>query len=761
MLFQISLTRVFSFVSWHHLGFMVISVALLGFAVSGVALQLWPGLGTPATSRASAWASAAGLGMVAALWLVARLPFDPTHLGDSPGQVVLLVVVYGALVIPFAAAGLVVITLLRGYAASVGSLYASDLVGAGAGSLVAIWGLGALGAPGVVLLSAAAAFASAALLVETRNRRWSLVGAAALTFALAGSGAGWVRLLPTDSKAMVSALDSERFPGAEIAWTGWNAISRVDVIEGSGLVTWSVNPAAPVLPGPQSLILIDGDAGTPILHRTGAAEELGFLDWTLSSVAPQAFRPQRVLVIGSGGGIDVATALRHGAERIDAGEVNPLIAGLVRGGRYAALGGDLFADPRVALHVDDGRSFVRRSAERYDLVQLSLIDTWAASMSGAYSLSEGYLYTVEAFQDYVQHLTPDGVLSMTRWLATPPREALRVCAVASAALEDLGVADPAACVVVLQCANMANTLVKRTPFTRQELERLQGVAAARGLGFVHLPGALADNDLSRFFAADDRAGYLAAYSHQVTPTRDDSPFFFQFSRWSDLLAFDQAWSTGNSSGRVLLLLVLAQAGALSLVLLVLPLWARRRGGQRPSTPWRALAYFAGLGLGFMLLEVSLMQRYTLFLGSPTYAFALVLATLLVGAGVGSALSSRLQRRAPLVFGGLVVLVLCHAWIVPHLLGAALEQGALTRAALSAVTIFPLGVLLGVPFPLAMARLSAREDSVVGWAWAANGCTSVVGPVLAVLLAIDVGFTAVHVAAALVYAGVFLALPAAE
>lgn len=752
MLFQVGLTRVFSYLTWHHLGFMVISVALLGFAVSGVLLQVVPALGDADRRTPGRAALAAALSMVAVVAALAPLAFDPTRLGE-PGQLAQLLLVYGLLVTPFAAAGLAIVCLLRQSAKAIGRLYAADLVGAGAGSLLAIPLLGWCGGDGLVAVAAGLCAAAGGLLGSPRPAaRWGQ-GALALALVLgAPAFSQWLALRPTSGKAIVSMLDGERFPQAELTFTGWNAISRVDVVERSARVSWSVNTDSPSPPPPQTLIVIDGDAATPVVHRQGRAGELDFLDYTLSSTAPQAFAPREVLVIGSGGGIDVLTALRNGAERLDAVEVNPVVAQLASEGRFASQGGEVFADPRVALHVEDGRSFVRRSRARYDLIQLSLIDTWAASMSGAYSLSEGYLYTQEAFVDYLTHLSEDGVLSMTRWLGTPPRESLRVSAVAAAALEQLGVTDPAACVAVVHYGNMANTLIKRRPFSAAELERLRGVAASRGFDFVHLPGHTADNDIARFFQAADPAAFLASYPFRVTPTRDDSPFFFQFTRWADLAELRRAWTDGNYSARLLLLLVLAQAGVLSGLLLAAPL----KGGA--AVPWRALLYFGGIGLGFMLLEVSLMQRYTLFLGNPTYAFALVLATLLIGAGVGSALQPRLEGRASWVFGGLAAAIVLHALVVPALLDRALLLGSAGRIALSVATLLPLGVLLGVPFPLALARLARGPERVVGWAWAANGCASVIGPVLAVLLAIDVGFTWVQLGAAVVYGLVFGVLP---
>lgn len=768
LVYEIALMRIFSFLIWHHFAFMVISVALLGFAVSGVALHLRPALGAPADVRAAEYAALFGLAAVVAVFLVTHLPFDPTRLAWERVQLLYLFCYYAALLVPFTLAGLAVLTLLRGYAAAVALLYASDLTGAGLGCFLVVGAMQPLGAEGLILFVAAAAVASATLLRwKSPNARRSMLPPLALTVVLGLLVPFAPHLLPIPpgpGKGLHGWLDPQFHRDARLAHSWWSPLARIDVVEDSGRVSWTSNPLIRLAQPAQVQIVIDGDAATPIVASNGDVGLLSFLDYTLSSAGLQLLRPERVLVIGSGGGVDVLTALRHGVRRIDAVEINPLVVDLVTG-PYAAWSGHLFTKPEVTLHLGEGRSYVRSASDHYDLIQLSLIDTWAASASGAYALAEGYLYTVEAFGDYLEHLTDGGAVTVTRWLDNPPRDPMRLCTIAQQALRGIGVERPEQHVVVLGQQTMANVLVKRSAWTASELDRLQQLAVARKFAVLYAPGLVSSGRFAAFFAARDPAAFISSYPYDVSPSTDESPFFFQFGRWRDAHPWGPAWREGpiGLSGRLVLLASLLQALLLSLVLLVAPLlWSGRRGPRPSGTPVvRVVAYFFLIGLCFMLLEIALMQRFTLFLGNPTYAIALVLAMLLLAAGLGSACSARLappSGRPWAMFLAVVGLTLFYAVCLPAILRAGLGLGLGARLVLGAAIVFPLGFALGIPFPAGIATLvRCRGSDLIGGAWAANGCASVLGPILAVLLAMDFGFAVVMALAASGYAAAYAVL----
>jgi hypothetical protein len=312
---------------------------------------------------------------------------------------------------------------------------------------------------------------------------------------------------------------------------------------------------------------------------------------------------------------------------------------------------------------------------------------------------------------------------------------------------------------------MGSILVQRSPYTDRQIGRVSEVAAERGFDILFTPGAHHEPEtvFGAYLNSPDRSAFMASYPFDVSPPTDDSPFFFQFGRWSDIRRLG-GWSDSPLalSGRLVLLTILAQESVLSLSLLAAPMWWRVRkghGNRQPNT-LNALSYFFLIGLSFMLLEITLMQRFILFLGHPVYALTFVLAVLLIGAGAGSFCADRFagDRRRPWpIFVAISCLSMIYAVALPGVFKAALSLHVSAKIGVGFALIFPLGFLLGMPFPAAISRLSRTgTTSQIGWAWAANGCASVIGPIIAVLLAIDFGFTMVMFAASVGYAGAYVA-----
>ncbi len=767
IVFEIALLRVFSFTIWHHFAFMVISVALLGFGISGTWLQLRPGAGRPLRGKSGAYALAFGVSAWIAVLIVPRIPFDPTASGELGRQLAFLGAYYLVLVVPFTFAGLAIVTLLQGFAREVNRLYAADLAGAGVGAALAVWSLGVVRAEGTLLLVIFLAAAGSLLLSWAEGTRRRSLAAAAILAVLALAALPWSETIlsipPGVSKGLTTwTLNPEQTPGAKYLFSRWNALARVDVVDNCNSPPWLINPERPS-PMPEQLhLVLDGDATTALIKFDGQLEKLAFLDTMLPAAAMQALHPERVLVIGAGGGVDVLAALRHGARHVDAVEINPIVADLAAH-RFRKEGGGIFQRDEVTLHVAEGRAFVRRSEDSYDAIQISLIDTWAATASGAYSLAEGYLYTVEAFADYLSHLDDDGVLVVSRWGWAPPREMLRLCTVADAALRRIGAKTPADHIVILGSGRFGSVIVKNTPFTKSELKALAEVSARNAFHPIYAPGLEAGGPFGEFLRSEDKAAFLASYVYDVSPVTDDRPFFFQFGRWQSLDLFGASWKASMLvlSGRLVLIAILLQALLLSLVLLAGPFaLAHIKGEAAPPGAPSAVVYFLGIGLAFMLVEIALMQRFTLFLGSPLHATALILGALLLAAGAGSALSPRLAplARSPwMAFAALIATIAAYTVLLPLIFGALLDLSLAGRTLVSILLVFPIGLVMGVPFPAAIARLEASGGgSLIGWAWAANGCASVLGPLLAVLLAIDLGLSTVTLAGAAIYLAAYVA-----
>jgi hypothetical protein len=512
----------------------------------------------------------------------------------------------------------------------------------------------------------------------------------------------------------------------------------------------------------------DGTAEAAMYRYGGRSEELAFFDWNIASAPYRILRDPEVLVIGLGGGFDILAGIRGGARRIVAVELDPITVDVLRD-HSRDFSGALLDRPEVSAVVAEGRSFLRNRGEPYDLIQLTGVDTLAALSSGAYVLAESYLYTVEAMRDYLSRLSDDGVLSFLigdfHWASREARFSLRHVANFTAAARELGWSDPASRVAVIASPNprglmMLEMLFKRTPFTPEEALSLREYAAARGFELWALPGVRTGSPLELLLAGNEaqRERLLRAYPLDVRETRDDRPFFFHFYRWRDLLgvsARDIDLGHAGATGQLVLVALLLFSLVAGVVFILVPLLVSRRIALATRGSLRFATYFAFVGAGFMLLEISFIQRFVLFLGHPTYAIATTLAALLVFTGLGSFFSGRSDRppRALLLpaLGALAAIALAYTTWLPGLFQSLLGSATPVRVAVAVALLAPLGLALGVFFPSGLREVGHHHPDLVPWAWGVNGGASVVGSVLAMVLAITVGFPAVALGALALYA----------
>ncbi|GIW44061.1 MAG: hypothetical protein KatS3mg077_1343 [Candidatus Binatia bacterium] len=785
---EVALTRLFSFSIWYHFAYMTISVALLGYGAAGSVYYAVPELTRRGTATALGWsATAAALGLVICLAVVSRVPFDPARLFPGgqfdpwadPHQWLYLVVYYFAVTIPFGCAGLCISIVFGKAPGRIAQLYFSDLVGAALGCGIAVALLAPLGAPGLILLGASLFALSAAFLAW--ERKALAIGAGALTLALflgALSLGNAVDPQPSSTKFLARL----RAQGAAVLFKKWSPVYRVDVVgsrEGKSLrmaksAAWGVSNRFPGT-SPENLVIThDGDASTMLYRFDGNPETFKILDWSVLAVPYLFLSKPDVLVIGVGGGVDIAMALRKGANHVTGVELNPVTVDVLRR-HFADYAGHLFDDPRVTLSVDEGRNFVRRTPWLYDLVQLTGIDTLAAVYSGAYVLSESYLYTREAVLDYLNRLKPGGFLSIVRgdkgFADMPPRQVLRLIVIIADALERMGITDPANHLIVVRSHPQGTfipiygILVGKSPISDGEVQRLEKHLELTGFEAWHLPGRRVDSPVARVLSLGtaDREVFLDKQWLNLGVTTDDRPFFFNFLKWSRLFAPERSRADYTfASGQLVLLAILAQSVVFALLLIVTPLL---RFGLRSmdACTSRFLIYFASLGLGFMFIEISYIQRFTLFLGSPVFSLAMVLGALLLSSGIGSFLSSQLAvLRDPSValkrlFVALVLLNILYVAGLPLLFGAALGSSLAVRFVVAALALAPAGLLLGMFLPVGMRIVAAQTPEAVPWAWAANGVASVVGAILAIVLAMSAGFRSVNLIALGIYALGILAM----
>jgi hypothetical protein len=766
--FEINLTRVFSVAQFYHFAFLVVSLALLGFGAAGSYLAFSSKPGRWQSSQALAGLSfAAGLSILGAYAMVNWLPFDSFSIAWDARQVLLLILNCLGFSAPFFFSGLAVGLLLSVAPGQAGQTYATNLIGSACGCAIALLAPVFVGGEGVVVLgSGLAAFGG---LVSCRKGPLRLAALALvsltmfeLSLRLAGAPLPWLSLRLSPYKGLSYAL---QYPGAELISQHWNSFSRVDVVHSPGIRSFpglSYRYQGPI-PAEDGL-MVDGDEISPVL-QPGYARD--FFHNLPSAIAFQ-LRPQaRALILEPRGGLDILTALELGAQKVAAVEPNPLIV---------QASSSTYQKPGVTVHNEAGRSFLRRSHEQFDVILLSLASSYHPVRSGAYSLAEDYRNTVEAYQDAYNRLSPDGLLVVNRWLQMPPSEELRAFALAVTAVENIG-GDPPQQIVALRGYNTATLLIRKSPFTKEELQAVRGFAQALAFDLIYAPDIQVDEtnrynrlsepvysqEFSALLNARPRSAYYAVYPYDISPPTDDKPFFGHFFKWSQAgevwAELGKTWQPFGGAGYFVILALLGVATLLATMLILLPTATARKPGSSQARIMRgslsagdvlALGYFGLIGLAFLLVEMPLLQQFILFLGSPAYAMAAILFTLLLFSGLGSQISGRAPLLSCLL--ALVALLLCLPWLLPPIFARTLGWALSYRLGLTAVLLAPVGFLMGMPFPGGISRLleTRGRASLIPWAWAVNGAMSVIASVLAALLALSFGFGWVLRLGALLY-----------
>jgi len=631
LLLELALTRIFSVVLFYHFAFLAISIALLGLGSGGVFAYLGRNLlARFETCRLLTWLCAANaLAIPVVLEVVLHVPVS---LALTRGNFLHLTAIYLVSAMPFYLTGLEFSILFAREAAHIPRLYGADLLGGALACLGVVPLLNLLGGPNTVLFAGVMAALAGAIWASTPAFPKLLAFFAGLLLCLiaANHSGQWIDVI------YAKGVLRDR---SWVEFARWNAISRVEVDR----------------QGDAKAIVIDADASTYIMnadlahwHDSGWEDDLMSAPPALANV----LRPHGdYAIIGPGGGVDVLRAVANGSPNVTGIEINPIIADAIMRGRYADYAYHLYQRPEVHIHVTDGRSFVRNAPQSFDVVQMTLVDTWASTAAGAFALSENSLYTVDAFREYFQHVKPDGMIAITRWEFREPREALRVVSVAIEALHDLGVTNPAEnFMVVSQGALNADgipvaVLAKKSAFTpaeeaavKQHLQKYSDLAA------LYLPSEPGANPFSALIASNDPYAFARQYPYNVAPVDDNAPFFFFTLKLRQIL-HHQGLSRGIdwkvNLGVAVLLMVLVISLLAVLAFLIVPL--AFSGGQSHG-PVRLL-YFVAVGLGYILVEIAFIQRFVLFLGHPTYALTVVVFLLLLSSGAGSLASRRWLARA--------------------------------------------------------------------------------------------------------------------
>jgi len=554
-------------------------------------------------------------------------------------------------------------------------------------------------------------------------------------------------------------------------FTQWGALTRVDVTP-----EMTLGPLLVMVGSKRKnefyklrIVLQDLSAFTPMYRFSGNFEELPFLPHSSQASAYFGKSDADVLVIGSGGGSGVMVALSLGARKVTAVEINPLTCRVVTREFSDYIGG-LYFRPDVELINAEGRSYLARTQRKFDVIEMTFVDSFTALSSGAYSLSENYLYTVEAFEEILDHLKTDGVLSCSRFYFTPPRESLRIVAITIEALTRRGIKEPWRYFFILGTKDRVTILLKKNGFLPGEAAIIDRFCQVEGFRILYNPYRYIPNEFSVYAKSDERERreFQRDHIYDISPTTDDAPFFFQYYfKWSRLWK----WLTGIEDfgykfpvGHLIFLAGLIQVTIFSLLFIIWPLWrfVRKESTDPNSLPLGILVYFAALGTGYMAIEIVLMQKLMVFLGYPVRSLTVVLFSLLISSGLGSAVSRRWGDKTLKVVGFAVAIILLLIPLELLLIEKVFQHYFMAmspppRFILATVAIFPLGFVMGIPFPSGIRLIGNKYPNMIPWYWGVNACFSVISSLVTVLVSMTAGFRIAMIVAGIVYLVGYLGL----
>lgn len=777
LMFQVLLTRIFSVSMRYHFAFMAISVALFGITLGATLVYVAPRFFQEARTRAQLVASA----LMFSVWMVLALAIhlQIPHKDDAATFNALVVLTYLVISIPFVFGGVCITLVLTRFPLQISSLYATDLVGSSLGCVAMVLVLGPLdGMNAVVLCGVLVAAGALCFAIDGGGRflRSTAAGCCALTAAFLGLN---VHLASRGE----SLLEYKWVKGHRVEsrplYEKWNSFSRIQVQGDPDALHWPVDLATGPNYRPTGQISrvhldIDSDASTEITKFDGNLEPLEFLRYSIMNLAHHLRSDADVCVIGSGGGRDILSALVFDQRSVVGIEINHDIVKAVTG-EFGEYTGHLDRDPRVRFVADEARSVITRSGDSYDIIQVSMIDTWAATAAGAFVLSENSLYTVEGWEVFLDRLKPGGILSFCRWYYAPyPGEVYRLVSLAREALERSGAENPRDHMILVRNnppssggRRLANgfgvLMVSRDPFTPDDIAKMRELVGTMGFELVMDPAGAADETFAALASSDLHEDAARGILVNVEPPTDDSPFFFNMVRLRDVLnreLHDQGVLSFNMRAVTVLGVLLLTVTVLSVLFIIVPLATAARYSPHPGA-LPLFVFFTAIGLGFMLIEVSQMQRLIVFLGHPSYGLSVILFSLLLSSGLGSLSTARIDpardgakavRRMALLF----LVVTAFGFATTLVLPATRSLPTAARIATAVAILFPMGFCMGTAFPLGMKAASVHWKPLAPILFGINGAMSVFASVCAVAVSLFGSISLSFWAGAACYLAAYLA-----
>lgn len=762
LMYEILLTRIFSVTMWYHYAFVAISIAMFGLAFGSTVVYVFSNYfrEEAAQARLSLFALFFGVSIPASFIAYLTIPVSPSLEFEALRQLFILAAAYLVMAVPFILGGIVISLALTKFPKHISTLYAADLIGAAAGCVALLFVLHQTTGPTAVILISAIAVFSALLF---SNKDQLMIRAVSVFGALVLLGFGfWNGYLAGYGMAPLTLRYVKGSVETGTLYEKWNSYSRITVWGNEHEETrpfgWGLSERLPEWYRARQLwLFIDSVAGTPLTKFDGDTEQLGFLKYDIVNLVHYLRDNARVMVVGVGGGRDVLSALVFGQKEVIGVEVNKAIVDAITQ-KYGDFTGHIERYSNVEIVNDEARSYISRGSEKFDIIQISLIDTWAATAAGAFVLTENSLYTTEAWHTFLDHLHKKGILTVSRWyFRDRPGEIYRLTALAAAALRDLGVENPREHIMIVRKMSVepevqgpdgvGTILVSKKAFSAEDVARVKYRSEELGFEIVLTPDESLDETFSALSGREAPTALFAAYPINIAPPTDDSPFFFHMLRLKDF-ANPAQWELGKTSFNMkavaTLLMLLVITVVFALLFIILPLVPALRSTVVKTT-LPLVVYFAVIGLGFMLVEISLLQRLIIYLGHPVYSLSVVLFSILLAGGVGSYLTKALDGDSVFRHGTKILVVLVAVVGVlgiatPGILTAFDAAALSARVLISVGIVSVMGVVMGTAFPVGMKAASALSQDLTPFLWGVNGATSVVASVLAVVIAITAGIS---------------------
>jgi len=795
LLFELSLMRVFSILQWNYLAFMIISIAFLGYGASGTFLSVFSSILKRAESKnlykyLLFFSLFFSFGSLLSIFVISKVPFDLYRVITDRYQLLYLVIYYLAIAVPFFFAGICISLAISKLPEKVNKIYFCDLGGASIGCISFLVLANYIGLSHLLIIPPLLSFLASFLFsLKLKNKSSAIYVVGIFVFIILFSGAESFYSFPVNTyKSLFTLL---RYPESRIIDRQENSFARLEVVESEGVKYapgLSLNFSGEI---PEQLGLVtDGDGLSAVTKLEGkndleGLKKIEFSDYISSALGFHLIGDKsKVLIIGPGGGLDILGGIYNEEEEIWGIEMNPDVKILLQG-NYADYSGNIYNREGIKILTGEGRSVLKGLEQKFDLIQISLIGSSNTASGGFYSISENYLYTVEAFIDFWQHLSAGGKLGITRWLKFPPREIVRLCNISLEALSRMGIERPENHLAVIRSWATSTLILSKKEIGEEEISIIKDFCDKRNFDAVYFPGIKEEeantnhmleqsyyyqeiSQLVKSFKDGKQKDFYDSYFFNVSAVTDNQPYFFYTLKWKNIPKIIK--STGNWQpliewGNLIIFATFLQGIIFSIIFIFLPLILKRFPVTERKVKIPFLLYFASLGLGYMLLEISFIQKFILYLTNPAYSTSIIIFSFLFFSGLGSFYSRRVERNyvnaLKIIIFSLCGILILYQFILPYVFNITLKYSLLVRIFITVGLIFPLGFLMGMPFPLGIRLVSSIDQGkgkgLIPWLWATNSFCSIIASVSAVIIALFFGFKVVAILAALIYLFGFLSI----